>query len=420
MRATALFLIRRPNDLDHITPIIWKMIIVSDMRPLVWIVNPNFLDIHDYRLDYLRQLGTTIEFCYDGKIRRIWDLLQKSGNLGKSLKSSFVSKIARRLVDLEDQRQSVTEAGVRDFLKSNKVHAVVVDWQKPDRYCIPQILGAAKQVGVPIIAVPHAVPLQKSRLVTNRQAKRDSPPDFRFGSRFFDLIIVPHQHFKSRLVDSGIHSSRVKVIGSARYCDEWRNQLEKIAIAEGKFLLETSLTKIVYFDHQRKYRLNQEQILNGLIQLGQNSSVCLVVHSAPGASMWQYREVLEQKDIIFDEYAKARDLIAWAEIVVSTTSSLLVDAWLEKKLVLYPKHFHKVDMLFEDWACGEKAENNGEMIAIALRNSDGRNEESDSKNREEQRFLDFVIRGGQSDRDVLTEYVRQIEKAITRYGDAWQ
>ena len=420
MQTTALFLIRRRNDLDHVTPIIWKMTVISNMRPWVWIVNPAFTDRGDFRLVYLRRIGVTIEFCYKGRVRGLWEALQRRVNLQKLPKRSIFFRLAQRLIHLEEQRSGVTEAEARDFIKGNGIRAIVVDWQKPERHCIPQVLGAAKQVGIPIVAVPHALPLQKSWLVTNRQVKRAQPPDFRFGSRFFDLIIVPHQHFKERLVDSGIHENQVRVIGSARYCTEWRKLLAQKVITGGKFVLETPLKKIVYFDHQIKYLLNQAVILSGLTELSENSAVCLVVHSSPGASMWPYRDILEQKGVILDEYSEARDLIEWSEIVMSTTSSLLVDAWLEKKRVLYPKHFHRVEMLFEDWACCEKAKNNSEMIEIALRNRNDRNEESDSKNEEVRRFLDFVVYGGQPNRDVLTEFVRQIEEVVTDYRHAWQ
>ncbi len=419
MQGTTLFLIRRYNDLDHITPIIWKMIMVSDMRPLVWIVSPDSLDRDDFRLVYLRELGVTVEFCYDGKIRRVWEWIRKHVDVQSSKKCLLFSRLVRRLVDWEDQKGLVTEATVRSLLNGSNVRAVVVDWQKPDRHCIPQILGAAKQVGVPIIAVPHGVPLQKSRLVTNRQMKRNRPPDYRFGSRFFDQVIVPHQHFKSRLVDSGIHPSRVTVIGSARYCDEWRSLLGKIARAEGQFLLKTPLKKVVYFDHQKRYRLEQSAILKGLTEIGRSPALCLVVRSSPDASMWAYRDILEREGIIFDTRAEARDLIYWSEVVVSTTSSLLLDVWLEKKRVVYPKHFHKVDMLFEDWKCGEVVQNDSEMIAALLADGGEKREEVLNEDREVRGFLDFVVCGGQPDRDVLAAYVSEIERAVERYGSAW-
>ena len=51
-----LFFVRAFNDIDHITPIVWKM--HQSHHPVgVYCLNPEYDIQHDYRLNFLRNLG---------------------------------------------------------------------------------------------------------------------------------------------------------------------------------------------------------------------------------------------------------------------------------------------------------------------------------------------------------------------------
>ena len=59
-----LFFVRAFNDIDHITPIVWKMN-QGHLPVAVYCTNPEY-DIHsDYRLNFLRGLGIKVDFLYN-------------------------------------------------------------------------------------------------------------------------------------------------------------------------------------------------------------------------------------------------------------------------------------------------------------------------------------------------------------------
>ena len=59
-----LFFVRDFNDIDHITPIVWKM--KGDNYPVaVYCINPEYDIQSDYRLNYLKELGVEVDFIYD-------------------------------------------------------------------------------------------------------------------------------------------------------------------------------------------------------------------------------------------------------------------------------------------------------------------------------------------------------------------
>jgi len=59
-----LFFVRAFNDIDHMTPIVWKM--SQDNLPVaVYCTNPEYDIQSDYRLEFLKSLGIEVDFLYN-------------------------------------------------------------------------------------------------------------------------------------------------------------------------------------------------------------------------------------------------------------------------------------------------------------------------------------------------------------------
>ena len=59
-----IFFVREFNDIDHITPIVWKM--KQDDYPVaVYCLNPKYDLHHDYRLRFLRKQGVKVNYIFD-------------------------------------------------------------------------------------------------------------------------------------------------------------------------------------------------------------------------------------------------------------------------------------------------------------------------------------------------------------------
>ena len=157
-----LFFIRHFNDIDHITPVVWKMHL--DNYPVaVYCLNPEYAIHSDYRLQFLVQLGIKVNYIYD----------EFSQNLG--VKHRIMRLISRmcftiaRMLDYQPQsgiyrifskfRKRALKKGKRYFKQSrdkfyNRVWARYVieksdaqilcfDWVEPKRYVVKAILTAS-------------------------------------------------------------------------------------------------------------------------------------------------------------------------------------------------------------------------------------------------------------------------------------
>ena len=59
-----LFFVRAFNDIDQLTPVVWKMI--RENYPVsVYCINPEYDISNDYRLNFLKQLGVAVDHLYN-------------------------------------------------------------------------------------------------------------------------------------------------------------------------------------------------------------------------------------------------------------------------------------------------------------------------------------------------------------------
>ena len=59
-----LFFVRAFNDIDHMTPVVWKM--SRDNYPVaVYCISPDYDIDNDYRLNFLKELGVKVDFIYN-------------------------------------------------------------------------------------------------------------------------------------------------------------------------------------------------------------------------------------------------------------------------------------------------------------------------------------------------------------------
>lgn len=417
------FLIRRINDLDHMVPIIAAFCERGDRSIWLFTVNPSLAISEDFRVRFLRE-------TYNLRVQNLYKFSfsrnRKWYEHVLDLFSSITDRL-RWLVGWASPRAAwpwriFNEAWARHLLIELRVDVLVVDWQKPGRYRSLQIMTAARQLGVPVVAVPHAVPLQKNMLITRRQQKRGLPASYKLNSRFFDLIIAPHEKFSQRLTDAGVSTSDVAVIGSARFCSEWRQTLKDLRDEYYSMPLDCDsfwqrgALRVVFLDHDTKYRTERDVIRSDLIKIGQMECIDLVAVTDP-----EMEEAIRKRcsRSRFASFSDVPFLLESTNAVMTTASSMMIDAVMLGKALVYPKHFHKNEMIFEDYSFCRTVGSEDELIellrAMSSTASDVLMDSSDKHSAD--RFIEEVVYGGRKRRGVLQDYVGEIDGIAARYQE---
>lgn len=423
-----LFFIRHFNDIDHITPIVWKMKL-DNYPAAVYCLNPQY-DIHnDYRLRFLKEQGILVESIYDAfthernrlhqtmrslymwlfakgkkldydkQISRWGLLLSRQGRI--DLMRHYLRKLGTKLFKLT-RKIFYTKNWARNILEQNSARVLCFDHIIQNHYVVAVLLGAAKEMSLPTIALPHGV-----YLYTNESSKTRSTAGQRF-SKFdhFDYVVVQNHLRKNVLVRSGIGEEKVVVLGSARFCEEWVEQnlkiLPRMINTNAK---STEKLKIVFLTSKPQCRIDMERMLNTFDLLSNISEIELMIkpHTRMGVEppLFDVRRVADASDVLTAE------LCEWADVVLVIGTSVMTEALMRGKPVLYLKYLHANIMFFEEcgacWTIRNEAELEDAIQSLRVKRMQVPYTEENVN-----RYLSEVVYGGRTKRDVLRDYVQFI------------
>jgi len=412
-----LFFVRHFNDIDHFTPIVWKM--HKDNYPVaVYCMNPRYDIQSDYRLEFLKDEGVKVDFIYN-------DFEQSLGLLQRVVRFLFISTLAieRKLVsNLQSQLSFLSRpfgrlAGnigsrlykfakrrfyeinwAQNLLEQSGAQALCFDWIRPHKYVVDVLLQAAKEMSIPTLSLPHGV-----FLYTNDSIKIGPSGEIIFEKYYrYDYVIVQNRLFKEIIARDGIERDKIYVLGSARYCNEWMEQNRKIIPrkitsnhANGEKL------RVVFMTTRPQYRINIERIVNTFDMLSASGGIEAVIkpHTRTGDEAKMYENV-QLSDV---SELSSVELCEWADVVLVIASSIIIEALTQGKPALYLKYLHENITEYEElgacWTVHD--ENELQDALLSLQNNKTK---VPYTNDNVNRFLSSIIYGGRSERDVLKDY----------------
>ncbi|MEK9643925.1 MAG: hypothetical protein VW547_00135 [Alphaproteobacteria bacterium] len=397
-----LFIVRRYNDIDHIAPIVWKMAESGDGPLAVLCTTPHYDVDGDFRLRHLAERygvrhghAGAESACSIGHrlVNRALERMRRTGNTNGALWRNLV----RRQMDY------CTADWARRLLEEWDVKTIVFDWCKPDGRLAAPIVESAVALGIPMLAVPHGVNYMTNDLRSTKAVKSGIPALWGEYLRRMDHVVVQHRRHGEWMVRSGVEVEKILVMGSTRFCGEWCAVYNRIvppvpvlsqARGDGRL-------RIVYMDHNEVYRLDVEAIDDGLLALAEREDVDLAIKSGAAHNRYRYprlRALGEQGDAMH-----SNALIDWADVVMGTTSSILLEAFLRGKALLYPRYFHENGQLFDEMGACLPVDNLEQLMAAVSRLHNAP-DVLPYPETNVTAFLTEVIYGGKPDRDVLGEH----------------
>ena len=415
-----LFCIRHFNDIDHITPVVWKM--KQDNYPVaVYCINPRYDINNDYRLKFLKELGVTVESIYDVFEQKmnglqhtmrylfLWFYAKgkksSSHHLDKFLPLSRLNQLVAQIIGrvlYELTRVTFYRKSWAHFvLKKSKAQALCFDHILPSRYVVNVLLKAAKEKSIPTLALPHGVYLYTNESYKTRTSARQRL--YKFNR--FDYVIVQNHLRKDVLVRSGIASEKVVVLGSARFCGEWIEQNRKILPRMIKSNRQSKKLKVVFMVSKPQCRIDIKRMLNTFDLLSNfgEMEVMIKPHTRTGENSRLFADLtLPNASNI-----PTPELCEWAEVVLVIGSSVITEALMQEKPVLYLKYLHSNTMLFEECGACWTIHNEAELDR-ALQSLRKKSIEVPYGDEDVNRFLSEVVYGGRNKRDVLKDYIEFI------------
>ncbi len=412
-----LFFVRAFNDIDHITPIVWKMW-RDDFSVGVYCINPEYDIQHDYRLDFLKRLGIKVDFIYNdfdqglGLLHRIMRLLfLGSYDLQRKLDIYFRSRLAIPLYKLRElirrtgnqiyklsRKKFYNKDWALNILEKTEAEILCFDWIRPERYVVDVFLQATKEMAIPTMALPHGVYLYTNDFI------KIGVTEERICDKHnrYDYVVVQNHLFKDVMCASGVDSSRIYVLGSARYCNEWMAQNRRILPRTVKTDGETKeKLKVVFMTTRPTYRINVERLLETFEILSNFEDIEVVIkpHTRTGREAQMYNN-LPLSNV---SYISSVELCEWADVVLVIGSSIIVEALAQNKPALYLKYLHENTMEYEEyracWVIHDESQLKDALLSLQNGNRNVPYTDEDVN-----RWLSEIVYGGLSERDVLKDY----------------
>lgn len=412
-----LFFVRAFNDVDHLTPIVWKM--SRDNYPVaVYCISPEYDIQNDYRLDFLKDIGVKVDYIYNnfdqhsGILHRAMRFLFQrsyalqirldinSRSLFSILSNSLrvLARIAGTQLYKLTRRKFYNLRWARNILEQTRAQVLCFDWVSPERYVVEVLLRAAKEKSIPALALPHGV-----YLYTNDLVKIDLTED-RVREKYnrYDHVVVQNSLFKKVLSKSGVEKEKIIVLGSARYCNEWMEQYKKILPRVMKSSDENSgKLKVVFMTTRSRYRVRVDRTVKTFDMLSKLNEIDVLVkpHTRTGKDVGMYKNLplANVSDV------SSVELCEWADVILVVGSSIVVEALRLQKPVLYLKYLHENTMEYEElgacWIIHDDTELQDALLS--LKNTKKKVPYTDEH---VNRWLSEIVYGGRGERDVLKDY----------------
>jgi hypothetical protein len=415
-----LFFIRHFNDVDHLTPVVWKM--KADNYPVaVYCMNPRYDYLNDYRLNFLRDLGITVDYPnsqsnrHRGGLHRILNnLVQKWYGCQRRFDAEKCDKPFHKkiLVHFAGKAGSLAYKLTRfgfynsrwaySFLGKAGAQAICFDHIMPSLYVVGSLLKAAKKMSIPSFALPHGV-----LLYTNEVTKPKATDERRLAKfNEFDYIIVPNRLRKDLLVRSGVSSEKISVLGSARYSHEWLEQNKRIIPRSiGLDKQDQSTLKVVFMPSKPQAQVDLKRLKATCDILAAMTQIDIRVkpHTRAGGE----KHLFEGNSLSDASHILTAELCEWADVALVVGSSVITEALMRKKPALYLKYLHANTTLFEElgacWTINDENELKSALKSLQKNKADIPYQEAGVAN-----FIKEVVYGGRADKDVLGNYENYI------------
>lgn len=412
-----LFFVRAFNDIDHMTPVVWKM--SRDNYPVtVYCINPEYDIESDYRLNFLKELGVKVDYIYNEHDRELgllhqimrfiflksfatsrgWNSEHRKGiAVLLNICGKLVQTVGSKIFKLTKKRFYGTR-WARNILEQSAAKALCFDHVRPKQYITGSLLEAAAKLSVPTLALPHGV-----YLYTNNLVKEGSTEESRYDKfNRFDYIVVQNKLRKDVLARSGVKGEKIFVLGSARYSHEWMSQYSKILPRMLESNVESARKlKVVFMTTRPAYRIDVKRMLRTFYMLSQLDGIDVVVK--PHTRTGKESHIYDNSPLPNVSDISSVELSEWADVMLVIGSSIIIEALSRGKPALYLKYLHGNTTEYEEfgacWIINDETELQNALKL--LRDREGHVPYSDDN---VNKWLAEIIYGGRGARDVLSDY----------------
>lgn len=342
------FFLNSYNDIDNITPVIWKFL--EKGEEVIVIFGTNYDYKNDYRIGYLQQNYSLMIFTFPSDYKHI------------SMKTT--SRHIKYLLGSYGKYEK--------FLKNHNISVCIFEWKVFYSSSLQNMFfGAAKKLKIPTIAIPHGVSIYTNRDITKNSREHYRKTGIIEQSTFHndvDLCVAPNVNTQQMQIIAGMDSTISEVWGSARYCSEWAKINLEIC---PKFMANKSTEgkiKVVFMLPNWDYNVNISETISLINELANLPWVYTVIkghtreYGDLGNNLIDDLNNLPNVEASVSSHSAA--LIQWGDAIINFGSSIGIEIIVQDKTFINPVYLHSNQTMFEMTKSAFEPKNNDEVIEI--------------------------------------------------------
>lgn len=356
----AVFFMRAYNDMDHLTPVIWKWVTTTDY-PASLVVRMSKAALDDYRIQFLRQFKNLdihhiSEFdlsepapddeavpAPEPPLRRLLTRIKR--RLG--IKPPPAPEVRSRFgVD-----QNKVEAMLDQLFAGAKHGIVVFDWVTLSHFhrnFADALIKSARKRGYANISLPHGDTPYYNKMFKLGDLNYESVEHFEANPS--DCVVVPNPLTAERYTPFR-DDKALKIPGSPRYNSEWMAVMNKLLppyvcpASEGKL-------KVLLFLRNPVFPIFWEEVITAIQLITQFPDVFLVIkhhtrggnetspHHRQHPALVQLNHMTAPNLEIEYNDIHSGSLLQWADVVLELGTSISFEAIVLNKPLLALEFLH--------------------------------------------------------------------------------
>lgn len=308
-----VFIVERYNDLDMISPIVWKCSKQKDANVVIINALPKHLSTYDFRLVFLKKNPSVKYFeinqIFNDISNYIFTRLRLEWIYKKYLKLLFEPS-QKHFDKLPIDKNKKTIVMVSYFSTHPAVRSAM-KWAKKNKF-----IKVFHDHGIHPFVLP---------------SKKKDPDYYESTINSFDIYILNNKHsFKNHFNFSD--ETITKIYSSARYSKEWSDKLSEIC-PKVQLKLEKKKFRPVFMLSKWKDKDDKKLILSAIKTVSKIENTEVVIK--PHTRGMKFDFSMPSNVFVVDENVHSRQLIEESSVVIFTRSGIFLDAVLLHKPLIH-------------------------------------------------------------------------------------
>lgn len=398
----AIFFLRHNNDIDHISPILYKWITTKNISTDIIITSEKSL-LEDYRIKYLQQISKDRQDVHFYHFSNFLSPFQK-----------YVYKLYKIYIKHPDLMSfsRVEEIMDKVIQKILPVDGGVICFDWNSDYFTNHVCNIAKMSGITTVALPHGDEPYWNIIQREQDIHYSDAIKIYENQKFFDYIVVPNKLCSRRYK---FMEEQIKILGSPRYCDEWLSIHNTIKPKESlDFLSHNHQMRIVLFLRNCHFPINWEEVVIAIKLITQFPEVFLIVKNHPrGKKTYdiyaRHPELGNKKNLYIDNSINSSSLISWADLVLDIGTSVTWESIKIGKPTLMLEYLQSNESTASHYLSSIIVRSRDELLDNLRKFSKNKQRKIFREN-QSQKFISEII--DYPDKQVLERYVKFLEECV--------